>query len=429
MLPIYEIPPMIVKLSSCYRDCFSTETEYGYFLRYMTGLLVPGKATVDGINTLFCGELARDQSNANRFLTEGVWEPLELEQRRVDNLKRHPLLRPGKRGIIAIDDVLLEKTGEQMEGVGWLRDPSEGKDVLCHCLVTCSSNKLGQSSPLYIRPYFKQEVCESAAGQALGLAFRSKVELALEIVRKVLSEGIGGVFVFDAWSLSQRLVSQIEGADRLWLSRLKGDRLVKWSKTGPKRWQAISSVAKQVPKKAYPKVTLDGRVFWCYVAVLEVPKLEGSKKMAGVWREEIGKGDPFFIVTNATWWDAKRMLWVYLGRWPMEEWHREGKQHEGLADYQMRRLDGIERHGGLGTCAYAGLGSKAVYDLRGVPHLLTLHSYAMDVVTEIAISFAKRIWERATQGVESFLSMRWELKAFYDRFKLPSLKRGDPLPS
>ena len=229
MLPIYEIPPMIPKMYGCYRDCFSTETEYCYFLRYMTGLLGPVKATVDGSNTLFCGELARDQSNANRFLTEGGWKREVLEQRRVELLKQHPLLRPGKRGIIAIDDVLLEKTGKEMEGVGWLRDPSQGKDILCHCVVTSSYNKLGQSYPLYLRPYFKEEVCESEAGQGLGLEFRSKVDLALEIVQQVLVEDLAGVFVFDAWYLSQRLVSEIEGAERLWLSRWKGDRLVKWS--------------------------------------------------------------------------------------------------------------------------------------------------------------------------------------------------------
>ena len=111
-----------------------------------------------------------------------------------------------------------------------------------------------------------------------------------------------------------------------------------------------------------------------------------------------------------------------------EEWHWEGKQHEGLAEYQMRRLEGIQRHWCLVACAYAGLVSKAVYSLRGIPHLLTLHSYALEGVTEIAISFARRIWEKATQGAESFLSIRWELKAFYDRFKLLSTKRCDPLP-
>jgi len=394
----------------------------------MTGLLVPVKATVDGINKFFCGELARDQSNANRFLTEGGWKREVLEQRRVALLKQHPLLRPGKRGIIAIDDVLLEQTGKEMEGVGWLRDPSQGKDILCHCVVTSSYNKLGQSYPLYLRSYFKEEVCESEEGQALGLEFRSKVALAIGIVQQVLVEDLAGVFVFDAWYLSQRLVSEIEGAERLWLSRLKGDRLVKWSKKGRKRWQAVENVAAQLPKKAYHKIVVGGRVFWCYVAVLEVHKLKESKKVMVVWREEIGKGDPFFIVTNATWWDAKRMLSVHFGRWPIEEWHREGKQHEGLAEYQMRRLEGIESHWCLGACAYAGVVSKAVYDLRGVPHLLTLHSYAMDIVTEIAVSFAKRIWEKATQGVESFLPIRWELKAFYDRFKLLSTKRCAPLP-
>lgn len=118
MIPIYCIPSMVEQLYSGYRCCFLTEAQYTHFLRYETGLLMPVKANVESINSLFCGALKRDSSNVNRFLTETDWQKSDMESVRVERLKRHPILRPGKRGVIAIDEVLLEKTGEQMEGVG-----------------------------------------------------------------------------------------------------------------------------------------------------------------------------------------------------------------------------------------------------------------------------------------------------------------------
>jgi hypothetical protein len=39
-------------------------------------------------------------------------------------------------GILSLDDCLIEKTGEQMGGVGYLYDHSLKKNILCHDIVS-----------------------------------------------------------------------------------------------------------------------------------------------------------------------------------------------------------------------------------------------------------------------------------------------------
>ena len=83
MIPIYSIPSTVAQLYSGYRCCFLNEAQYTHFLRYETGLLMPVKANVESINSLFCGALTRDSSNVNRFLTETDWQKSEMESVRV----------------------------------------------------------------------------------------------------------------------------------------------------------------------------------------------------------------------------------------------------------------------------------------------------------------------------------------------------------
>lgn len=329
MLPIYEIPPPIPTMFSPSMDCFSTQEQEVHFLRSMTGLVLPfsGKATVDGINTLFCGDLARNQSSTNRFLTDSGWDHTGLAPRRVELVQQHPLLRPGAKGVMAIDDVLLEKTGQHSDGGDDLFDPTQKKDILCHCLVSCSYNTLGQSSPLYCEPYFPEAVCQSDTGKAVGLVFRTQSQLAIEIVQTVLAHDIPGLFAFDGWSLCQALVATIAAAGRLWVATGAQDTLVTWhGQASP-----LQQMTAQLPKSAYHKITLNGTLYWCARKVLPVSPLTGKKAVLVIWQDPIGTGEPFSIITNATWWDATRILATYFQRWPIEEVHRECQPHEGLA--------------------------------------------------------------------------------------------------
>lgn len=416
MLPIYQIPAQITTMFSGYADCFARKTDLTQFLRYMTGLVMPfsGKRTIDGINKLFCGVLACHQSTTNRFLTESPWQEDALQARRITELKAHPMMRPGAKGVISIDDVLLEKTGPQIEGVGVLYDPSQHKDILCHCLVSCSYNKLGQSYPLFFEPYFTEAVCQSEQGRGLKLVFRTKIAMAIDIVEQVQAAQIAGVFAFDSWYLTQELVAAIEAQGRLWVAKAAKDTRVTWrGKT-----MTLEQMSAALPKSAYHKIVHHGKLYYCALKRLPVCVLGQAKAVLVCWHEAIGNGHPFYILTNALWYDAKRLLLTYFQRWPIEEVHRECKQHEGLAEYQMRTLAGIRKHWCLVACAYAGLTLQRAYDLRGIPHVLTLYSMSMDIVLEVALAFVRRVWDTALRQPNGFLIIQRELEAFYRRFQL-----------
>jgi hypothetical protein len=55
-----------------------------------------------------------------------------------------------KGGVIALDDMLIEKSGKQMDGVGYLKDHFSGKTVLCHNIVSTFYQNGKQHVPLYV---------------------------------------------------------------------------------------------------------------------------------------------------------------------------------------------------------------------------------------------------------------------------------------
>jgi hypothetical protein len=114
------------------------------------------------------GMRTTDQRPSTRTRTRTIFGGVEAE--RLRRFKEHPVLKPGKAGGIGIDDVLLAKSGEQMAGVGVLKDHSSGEYVLAHCLVTSSYDKGNWCYPLYHAPYFKEAVCPQE-----GWEFKSKV--------------------------------------------------------------------------------------------------------------------------------------------------------------------------------------------------------------------------------------------------------------
>jgi hypothetical protein len=199
MLPIGEIPEEIRQALAGYEKFFARKEQFESFLMYLTGLIVSQKGNIKAIADLDGEGLGKDQSNLNRFLTESDWDAEGVEAERIGRFKEHPVLKPGKAGVIGIDDVLLEKSEEKMEGVGVLKDQSSGEYVLAHCLVTSSYYKGSWCYPLYHAPYFREEVCQKE-----GWEFKSKVTLAKEIAGKIIQEAC--VFAFDAWYLCQDLV-------------------------------------------------------------------------------------------------------------------------------------------------------------------------------------------------------------------------------
>jgi hypothetical protein len=54
--------------------------------------------------------------------------------------------------------------------------------------------------------------------------------------------------------------------------------------------------------------------------------------------------EPTYLVSNNIHWDAKKMLVVFLSRWQIEVFHREGKVNLGFGDCQQRKEEGVKKH-------------------------------------------------------------------------------------
>jgi SRSO17 transposase len=416
MLPIGEIPEDIRQACAGCEKFFARKEQFESFLMYLTGLIVSAKGNIAAIADLFWEELEKDQSNLNRFVTESDWEAEAVEAERIHRFQEHPVLKPGKAGVIGIDDVLLEKSGEQMEGVGVLKDHSTGQYVLAHCLVTSSYYKGNWCYPLYHAPYFKESVCQQE-----GWEFQSKVTLAKEIAGKIIAEGIAGVFAFDAWYLCQDLVGFLEEKGRLWVSRMKKNRKVKYRG----QWRQGQELARELKAEAYARVEVGGKVYWWWSGMMEISELTGKKRVVILWEEEVGKGEPVFLATNAYWWHRERVVAFYRGRWGEETLHRDGKQHLGLGEYQMRKIEGVKRHWCLVMSAYSLLVLRAATKQGGAKEQPrpTVGTMTRRVMAQVVQQFVNTVIQRAHEGEEAVARLQQQLTAFFQRFDVLSTAR------
>src|SRR3972149_1191818 len=111
---IIQHPQVVRDAVNEFGDLFVCEPERRHFAEYLTGLMIAERKTVLGINREFAE--TTDQSCLNRFLTEVQWNETELNRRRLAWLQKDSNTRYSDRGVIAIDNVLIDHDGK------WIKD-------------------------------------------------------------------------------------------------------------------------------------------------------------------------------------------------------------------------------------------------------------------------------------------------------------------
>ena len=106
MPAIVEIPQVVQDALKDFADLFSNQPQRRHFAEYLTGLMVASNKTVSGISAEFVD--TTDQSCLNRFLTESDWDVSALNDHRLKLLQKDPATRYDDRGVIALDDVLID---------------------------------------------------------------------------------------------------------------------------------------------------------------------------------------------------------------------------------------------------------------------------------------------------------------------------------
>jgi hypothetical protein len=111
------------------------------------------------------------------------------------------------------------------------------------------------------------------------------------------------------------------------------------------------------------KITVGGRTQWYFTKTVRLPGIGHPVRIVVLWEEERSEKPRKILVTNRTYWETHRVLKTYRKRWTgTETFHRDGKQHLGMGECQLRSGYGQTRHMHLVVLAYTALMRQMKHD-------------------------------------------------------------------
>jgi hypothetical protein len=355
MPAIIEFPTIVQQAVEQFRAVFVNEPERRHFAEYLTGLLVAEKKTVSGINAEFAQ--TTDQSCLNRWLTEVPWDVQALNRQRLAWLQRAPSTRYAPSGIIPIDNTLVDHAGKLIEDVGYFWDHAEQRHKIAHDYLivnyVCPS---GRHYALDFRRFRKREDCATSRAELAArpggypaataeeqrlATFKTHTDLCCELVDWVVAEQIPGTFTFDSYFTNAPVLNHVHAQQRAYVGDLKFNRKV-WFRGVEMR---ASEVAEQIGPEVRQKVTRGEQTQWYFTCSLWLPQVNHKVRLVLLWNHWNSKAPVKMLITNQTHWEVSRVLRGYRARWTgTETLHRDGKQHLGLGDCQLRSGEGQTRH-------------------------------------------------------------------------------------
>lgn len=346
---ITSFPRVVRSAVEEFGDLFVCEPERRHFAEYLTGLMVAARKTVRGINYEFA--MTTDQSCLNRFITEVKWDEAELNERRLTWLQKDSSTRYGDRGVIAIDNVLIDHDGKLIKDVGWFWDHAEGRNKIAHDYLianyVCTSDK---HYPMEFRRFRKREQCD-----ATGEEFFDHTKLFCQLVDWVCDHKIPGDFTFDSYFTNAPTLNHIHGKkDRFerprgYVGDLKFNRRIWWK---GREWKA-EEMAGQIDPDSRKPFKRGRKQQWYFTTSIRIPNVEHKVRIVIIWDKKRDREPRKIMVTNRVAWEVIRILQVYRYRWTgTETFHRDGKQELGMGDCQLRDGQGQTRHMYLVMLAY-----------------------------------------------------------------------------
>jgi len=317
---------------------------------YLTGLIVADNKTVSGIQAEFAN--TTDQSCLNRFITQVDWDVESLNARRLELLQGDPSTRYCERGVIALDDVLIDHDGKCIKDVGWFWDHAEDRHKIAHDYLfinyVCPN---GKHYPLEFRRFKKREQCE-----ATGETFADHSVLFRQLIDWVCERDIPGDFTFDSYFSSAENLNHIHGKlnghgeSRAYVGDLKTNRKIEVRG----RSMGVDAFAATIDHESRKELRRGDDRQWYFTTTVRLPQVTHPVRILVLWRNRRDAAPAKVLVTNRTRWEVNRILQTYRNRWTgTETFHRDGKQELGMGDCQLRSGQGQTRHMYLVMLAYS----------------------------------------------------------------------------
>ena len=400
-LPIVTPAPLVTTHAVAFQDLFENRCQFQHFQQYLTGLIVlPNKSLS---NIARCVLDSADKTNLSRFFSEAPWQEAAVNDRRITYVltQTAPHRRSAEASVLSVDDTLCEHVGSLFEYVDRHYNHSDASYPLAHNPVTSHYVSGAVRFPVDLRlyrryeevtrweefvhkhfpdqviPTTKQEraklhkrvdpgLLDDPDFQTLHAQFHTKIELAIELVRKAVDRELPfSVVLFDSWYLAEELVSVLEELHKDWVSMLKRNRNLETNSfvlrdaagapipfAGPHI--KVEALVPHIPARAYRAVTVGEQTYWCFSLTVRLPSLGKVRLVISFSNAEL-TGTYVVLVSNRLDWSPQTIIATYLLRWPVETFYQDGKSYLGLNEYRMRSAEAIGKHWCLVFVAYSFL--------------------------------------------------------------------------
>ena len=450
MIPLIEIPKIVKHYAPHFQSLFS-ESDYSKFQKYISGLIVSENKAIDAINRLFVLDV-KDQSTLNRFLTDSDYTVTSLNARRLSLMNQQKKTKLKDNGVLGLDDTFLIHYGTCFDKIAYLKDHSTNSYVWAHNLVNLhysddqidypaffelwqpleleelekvlrklnaikpKKESLKESAPkkwkqhlLYLSK--KQQYEEDSDLQQI---YRSKIEIGKDLLQQFFTTypDVKIHISFDRWFTCPKFCKFVDKElKKAYVAGLKSDEkiLLRGSKkiTVSNFIKQLHEEQKEKIKKGLPakdlpfkKCTIKYKgkkeVYYNYCKAHHICGYGRQKLLISHRKDNLSDTARTFI-GNRLHWQVHHMTKVGRHRWPVEEYHKEGKA-EGLDQYQVRDFTAIEKHIALVALVYSLL-QHARYD----DALLKSLQSQLEINIEGSLAY----WRRTTKAQALWMLVQW----------------------
>ncbi len=344
---------------------------------YVQGLLLPGERK--SIEPM-AQRLGTDSQKLQQFLTDSPWD--EQDVWRAIRREVVPVMEPLAAWII--DETGWLKQGNKSVGVAHQYCGAAGKQANCQISVEVAVSDGQIAAPVASRLYLPEKwtsdkARRQAAGVPEGVAFQTKPAMALDLIKRVLADGVSpapvlGDEVYGAaselrWGLRQLGLEYFlnAGGDLLAWTKPVKTRLAK------KYWGAAENQPESTSLAALSKAlnpaqwhpvawrAADGTKRKTRIAWLAVYVWSDLDRETGEWPQTWlvvdwpeGDADPYhrYLAWFKTQPNPQRCLRLSRGRFPIEQFFQRDKTDLGLDHYEGRSWPGFHHHRVLAAVAY-----------------------------------------------------------------------------